>query len=81
LSDGVTASSTATRWQRLIRDLQSVGYTYERIAIECQLRGVDYSPQAVKFLALGRREKPFYDTGEVIVSLHTRAFKTTIRSE
>lgn len=71
-----------TTWQRLIRDLQrEAGYTYERIAIECQLRGVEYSAEAVKSLAVGRKREPHYSPGAVIVELHCKHIRTTSPSE
>lgn len=65
----------------MVRELQAVGFTYDAIAIQCQLRGVDYSPMAVKLLALGMRSRPYYDPGAVIVDLHMKHCRTTIPSE
>lgn len=81
MSSGTTANSTQTYFQGLIKDLRGAGFTYEKIAIECQLRGADYTPSAVKMLAHGLRQEPHYFSGQVIVSLHTKFCRTTIRSE
>lgn len=70
-----------TTWQEIIRELRSHGYTYERIAIECQLVGVEYSPAAVQHLALGRRLHPYYAPGKAIMDLYARTCITTYRSE
>jgi hypothetical protein len=74
----VTAPST---WQDVIRDLQRVGYTYNRIAIECQLRGVEYTMEAVAALARGRKREPHWSPGNVIMQLHIKHCQTTARSE
>lgn len=77
----LTADSTGTKWQRMVRELQAAGFTYDSIAIQCQLRGVHYTPDSVKNLALGRRQQPLYDPGTVIVDMHTRFCRTTFPSE
>lgn len=73
--------NTWSQWQRMIRELQSVGFTYERIAIECQLRGVEYTGEAVAALARGRKHEPRWSPGNVIVQLHCRHCQTTALSE
>ena len=77
----LTLSSTATHWQLVIRDLQGAGYTYERIAIAVQLSGVDYSRDAVKWLASGRAKDCSWQPGQAIMTLHAKVMRTTSPSE